>query len=191
MKKAKVISAFPACGKTTYYKMWSQYSLENVWRKDKNGEQAYREDGSIVGEKIIDSDSSNFSWVKDEHGNNTNVRNPEFPQNYINHIKEKMETEDVIFVSSHEVVRKALEENGIEYHIFYPRKDQKEEWIRRFKERGNDERFIEFISTNWDNFIDDIENETYPIKHVLHKDGINTEGINSTTMMRVMDYQEG
>lgn len=189
MKEAKVISAFPGCGKTTYYKMWSQYSPENVWRKDKNGEQAYREDGSIIGDKILDSDSSDFSWTFDEAGNR--IRHPHFPQNYIDHIKRKMKTEDVIFVSSHDVVRRALEENGIEYHIFYPRKDQKEEWIKRFKERGNDDRFIEFISSNWDNFIDDIENETFPTKHVLHRDGINTEGINSTTMKRAMDYQEG
>lgn len=188
--KAKVVSAFPACGKSTYYREWSRYSPENVWRKRNNGEQAYREDGSIIGEKIIDSDSSNFSWVKDENGNNTKERNPNFPQNYINHIKEKMETEDVIFVSSHDVVRKALKENGIEYHIFYPDKSMKNEWIRRFKERGNDEKFIEFISNNWDEFIDDIERDDHPIKHRLDNIGINRCGINATTMMGVMDYQE-
>lgn len=29
------------------------------------------------------------------------------------------------------------------------------------KKRGNNEGFINFISSNWDNFIDDIENEDY------------------------------
>jgi hypothetical protein len=110
---------------------------------------------------MLDSDSSEFSWVKDENGNNTKVRNTEFPMNYIQHIKENIGKVDVIFVSSHEVVRKALYDNGIKVIIVYPNKDLKEEWIRRFRERGNDEGFVNFISNNWNNFIDDIENEDY------------------------------
>ena len=187
---AKIISAFPACGKTTYYKKWSQYSLENVWRIRNNGEQAYNNLGLPCGQKILDSDSSEFSWVKDEYGNNTPVRNPKFPQNYIDHIKEKMLTEDIIFVSSHEVVRDALKQNDIPYHIFYPKKEQKERWVCRFRERGNDEKFISFISDNWDKFIDGIENDDYPIKHELRDDWTNYEYINTTTILWATDYQE-
>ena len=187
---AKIISAFPACGKTTYYKKWSQYSLENVWRIRNNGEQAYNNLGLPCGQKILDSDSSEFSWVKDEYGNNTSVRNPKFPQNYIDHIKEKMLTEDIIFVSSHEVVRDALKQNDIPYHIFYPKKEQKERWVCRFRERGNDEKFISFISDNWDKFIDGIENDDYPIKHELRDDWTNYEYINTTTILWATDYQE-
>ena len=65
---ALVISAFPGCGKSTYYNMY----------KDT--------------QKILDSDSSEFSWIKDENGNNTKERNPEFPMNYINHIKDNLHT---------------------------------------------------------------------------------------------------
>ena len=187
---AKIISAFPACGKTTYYKKWSQYSPENVWRIRNNGEQAYNNLGLPCGQKILDSDSSEFSWVKDEYGNNTSVRNPKFPQNYIDHIKEKMLTEDIIFVSSHEVVRDALKQSGIPYHIFYPKKEQKERWVCRFRERGNDEKFISFISDNWDKFIDDIENDYYPIKHELRDDWTNYEYINTTTILWATDYRE-
>jgi hypothetical protein len=68
---------------------------------------------------------------------------------------------DIIFVSSHEIVRKALKDNNINVIIVYPDKDMKEEWIRRFIQRGNDEKFIKFISDNWVKFIDDIENEDY------------------------------
>lgn len=186
---AKVISAFPACGKTTYYKEWSQYSPENMWRIENNGEQVFTSKGIPAGKRIIDSDSSEFSWIKDENGNNTKERNPEFPNNYIQHIKDNLDKQDIIFVSSHEVVRKALEENNIEYHIFYPDKSMKEEWIKRFKERGNDENFINFISNNWDNFIDDIENETYPTKHKLDN-GINNEAISVTNVNRIMNCQE-
>lgn len=174
--KAKVISAFPACGKTTYFKEWGRHK-DNTWNDE------------TIGEIILDSDSSEFSWIKDKDGNNTKERNPEFPNNYIQHIKNNLDKAHIIFVSSHEMVRKALEDNDIEYHIFYPDKSMKEEWIRRFKERGNDEKFIEFISNNWDNFIDDIEIEAYPIKHKLDC-CLNNKYICTSNMMRIMHYQE-
>jgi hypothetical protein len=110
---------------------------------------------------MLDSDSSEFSWIKDENGINTKERNPDFPNNYIEHIKSNIGKVDVIFVSSHEVVRKALAENNIKTIIVYPGKELKEEWIRRFKQRGNNEGFINFISSNWDKFIEEIGNEDY------------------------------
>lgn len=187
--RAKIISAFPACGKSTYYKEWSQYSPENVWRKRNNGEQVYNNIGEPCGEKIIDSDSSFFSWIYDENGNKTDKRNPDFPNNYIQHIKEHMETEDVIFVSSHKVVRDALEKENIPYYLIYPSKDMKDEWMYRFKNRGNDEAFIKFQDEHWDEFIDNMENETFPTKVVL-EDYMNYNAITTTLMNGIMDYQD-
>lgn len=189
MRKAKVISAFPASGKSTYYREWSQYSKENVWRKGSNGEQVLNNIGLPVGDKILDSDSSQFSWIKDENGNNTDMRNPDFPRNYIQHIKDHLETEDVIFVSSHDIVRNALEENNIDYYLVYPDKDLLEEWIYRMKDRGNNDKFISFITSNWDKFIDEIEAETYPTKVKLY-DGVNMDAITVTLMNSIMDYKE-
>lgn len=137
MKRTFVISAFPACGKS--------YCFNNY--QDKLS--------------MLDSDSSEFSWIKDENRNNTTKRNPDFPQNYIKHIKDNIGKVDVIFVSSHEVVRKALAINEIKTLIVYPNKNLKDEWIRRFKERGDNDKFIRFISDNWDKFINDIEKEDY------------------------------
>lgn len=187
--RAKIISAFPACGKSTYYREWSQYSRENVWRRRNNGEQVLNNIGEPCGKKILDSDSSLFSWIYDENGNKTNERNPEFPQNYINHIKEHMETEDIIFVSSHKVVRDALKEEGIPYYLVYPRKDMKHEWMWRFENRGNDEAFIKFQDEHWDEFIDDMESETYPTK-VLLEPYTNYDAITTTLVNDIMDYQE-
>lgn len=187
--RAKIISAYPACGKTTFCKDWSQYSRENVWRKYNNGEQVLNNMGEPCGEKILDIDSSLFSWIYDENGNKTNVRNPEFPQNYIEHIKEHMDTEDIIFVSSHKVVRDALKSEGIPYYLVYPRKDMKYKWMYRFEERGNDEAFIKFQDEHWDEFIDDMESETYPIKIVLEP-YVNYDAITRSVINGIMDYQE-
>lgn len=140
-----IISAFPGCGKSYYY---------NEHKKNRI---------------ILDSDSSDFSWTKDENGIKTKERNPDFPQNYIKHIQENIGKADIIFVSSHDNVRKALCENDIPYYLFYPSRDRKYEWLQRFVDRGNNQGFVDFISDNWDKFIDEIEAETYPIKVTLGK----------------------
>jgi hypothetical protein len=128
--RTKVISAFPGTGKSVYH------------NKHK--------------ETTLDSDSSLFSWTKDESGNNTKVRNPEFPQNYINHIKENIGKYEFIFVSSHEVVRNALLDNCIFFYLVYPDSRRKEEFIQRYKDRGNDDDFINLVATKWDDWMDEI-----------------------------------
>lgn len=144
MKETTIISGFPGVGKTEFFK-----------------DQKYH------GRVCLDSDSSDFSWIKDENGNNTKERNPEFPKNYIEHIKENIGKVDIVFVSSHDVVRKALEESNVKYVLVYPELIAKDEYIRRYRQRGNDDGFIKFISDNWDSFINDMKNETFPYKKEL------------------------
>lgn len=140
MKRTVVVSAFPCCGKT--------YAFENY--QDKYS--------------MLDSDSSKFSWIyeteKDKYGNTLRgvkrVRNPEFPNNYIEHIKENIGKVDIIFVSSHLQVREAMEEAGIRYCTVYPKKEMLNEWVGRMYRRGNDENFIKFQIEHWDEFMHNI-----------------------------------
>ena len=134
-KKTIVVSAFPACGKS--------YMYENF-----NGNPY----------TMLDSDSSKFSWIY-EDGLKTDKRNPNFIEDYITHIKENIGKVDVIFVSSHTEVRKALRDNNIRYFIVHPSLSMKDEMIRRMKERGNDEKFIEFQEKNFEKFIFDVAND--------------------------------
>jgi hypothetical protein len=112
---------------------------------------------------VLDSDSSNFSWLSE------GVRHPDFPNNYMEHIKSNIGKVTVILVSSHKVVRDALRENGIEYTLMYPDKSLKDEYIERYKNRGSNDTFIKMINENWGNFIDDIESDTFPVKVKLEK----------------------
>lgn len=95
---------------------------------------------------ILDSDSSTFD-------------KKDFPNNYIEHIKENIGKVDIIFVSSHQVVRNAMKENDIKYSMYYPAKRRKKEMLELYKMRGNNEDFIWFLENNFDFFIDNIENE--------------------------------
>lgn len=94
-----------------------------------------------------DSDSSKFD-------------KSEFPQNYIEHIKEKMaEGYARIFISSHKLVRDALVENGLDFTLVYPKQELKEEYLNRYKERGSSDAFIELIAENWDLWLDELRNQ--------------------------------
>lgn len=155
-KQARIISAFPACGKTTYWKKYSIYSPDNVIRKPTTNFDDYVNRISS-NSKILDSDSSVFSWLYDPYTlKKTDRRNPEFPNNYIEHIKNKMNTEDIIFISSHKQVRDALKEFNIPYTLVIPRRELKDEWIERFRSRGNTKEFIDNVIQNWDNWMDEL-----------------------------------
>ena len=160
-KKTVVVSAFLCCGKT--------YAFENY--QDKYS--------------ILDSDSSQFSWmlrkrteeeletiktdwdstphlmsgeeyIKQIKDTYIKVRNPEFPENYIQHIKENIGKVDIIFVSSHLQVREAMTTAGIRYCTVYPEENMLNEWVGRMYKRGDDDSFINFQIKHWDKFMHSI-----------------------------------
>jgi hypothetical protein len=134
----KIVSAFPATGKSY------------LFAKSKK--------------KIMDSDSSHFSWV------HKGVRHPNFPQNYIDHIKENIGKVDIILVSSHKVVRDALVKNKLDFILAYPSFEQKEEYIRRCEQRGSDEKFILMLEEKWEEFLSECVTQEN-CKQIILSDG--------------------
>lgn len=126
-----VVAGFPGTGKSVLFKAFGE-------------------------NRVADSDSSQFSWIS---SGMARTRNPEFPNNYIEHIKSLMGKVAVICVSTHDVVRQALKDNGIEYILVYPARSSKLVYLENYKKRGNDEAFIELMDKNWDKFIDQLEQE--------------------------------
>lgn len=129
--RALVISAYPAMGKsyTTNYLTNNNFS-------------------------VVDSDSSYFSWKYDSKGNRLSERNDNWPNNYIDYIKSHIKDSDIIFISSHEEVRRALFEEDIKYYTFIPLLADQEMLMDRMKVRGSSE---EFIYTRRKNFVNDVE----------------------------------
>lgn len=136
--KTKIISGFPGIGKSYLFENQDKYGLT-----------------------VLDSDSSNFSWKSE------GIREPSFPDNYISHIIDNTDMADIILVSSHDVVRKALKEAGLRYEIVYPHIDNKDEYIQRYINRGNNGAFVSLLTTNWEDWIKQIQVDSYPIHHVL------------------------
>jgi hypothetical protein len=107
--------------------------------------------------EVLDSDSSTFD-------------KSDFPENYIKHIKKNMGNVDVILISSHEEVRDALVDADLDFTLIYPDKSLKDEYIKRYKERGNEDGFIKLLDTNWDEWLTDIVNQKNA-KHIVLKSG--------------------
>jgi len=127
--KTRIISGFPGIGKSYYHKKYPKTTL--------------------------DSDSSWFSWIRKPDGKK--VRDPDFPNNYIKHIKENIGKYEFIFVSTHKEVRDVLKENCIFFYLVYPDRDQKERFLKLYTERGSDKDFIKLLSDNWDIWIKKLE----------------------------------
>lgn len=138
-KNTKVISAYPCCGKS--------YIVDNV-------DYMFRGEEEEVF--VLDSDSSRFSWLQE---NGEKKRNPDFPNNYIKHIKENIGKVDYIFVSSHADVRKALAKEKIKFTLVVPEKKLLNEWMIRMYNRGNDDAFINLQIDNWDKWLNEIDEE--------------------------------
>ena len=113
---------------------------------------------------ILDAESSAFHWRYDpEHPEKGREKNPDFPRNYIAYIKENMERYelDVILVATHKAVRDALKKEGIDYVIVAPSRWDKNEYMKRYLQRGNDIDFLKSLHKNWDVWMSELEIESY------------------------------
>jgi hypothetical protein len=130
--KTKVYSAFPGCGKTTYF--------------------------NTTDRNVLDSDSSKFD-------------KKHFPGNYLDHIEKNIEDPNVdkILVSSHKDVREGLVRRKIPFVMVYPDRDIKDEYIQRYKDRGNNDEFVDLLEKNWDNWMDEMDEMSVPVGQILYK----------------------
>lgn len=126
-KNIRVILGFPGIGKT--------YAFEHQ---------------DELGVRVVDSDSSKFSWLPGRVGVE---RNPDFPANYIRHIEEMLDDPTIrfIFVSSHEAVREALVAKGILCVLVHPVEGylSKELMLDILRKRSGD-KFADMVDSNWD-----------------------------------------
>lgn len=112
--------------------------------------------GNPNGLTVADSDSSNFSWANAAE----KIRHPEWPSNYIQHIREKRDETDIIFVSTHKEVRDAMVVAAIPFILVYPSPDMKEEYIKRYVDRGNAPGFVHLLEQNYETWIAELQAQT-------------------------------
>ena len=130
--KTTILACFPGVGKT-----WVAEHAEEF------------------GVSILDLDSALFNWESES------VRSKDFPQNYINSIKDAIGNVDVLLISTHKTVRDALIKEGIKFTVIIPRIKDKNLYLNRYRGRGNDESYVETLSHNWKAWLKEIEISSY------------------------------
>lgn len=188
-----VISAFPASGKTyatehcgEWYKILDLDTSDftHIRRKRTESElEEMKQEWERVPHKL-----SGDGYVEKHKDEIITVPNTDFPQNYIECIKENIGKYDVIFVSSYLKVRQAMQDAGIVYCTVYPNEDMLNEWIGRMYMRGDSMLYIERIIYNWSAYVRNIESEPHG-KHVFRL--INNEYIDQSKLDILITLMDG
>ena len=120
-----------------------------------------------LGINAVDSDSSQYSWIIKE---GEKIRNPDFPRNYIEHIKDATTKHDYLFVSSHQEVRTALEKEGIPFVLVYPNRSLLSNWIKRYENRDFNGFPLQVLINNWDKWHDELDKQKCYKRFILKED---------------------
>lgn len=163
-----IVSAFAGVGKTT---LAQKYSSD-----------------------VIDLESGNYRWLNsdgtEQSKGTQRVPNPRFPINYLEAIKAANQKYKVVLISQHEVIRKCLDAVKLDYILAYPDMGMKEEFIERYRKRGNNENFIRLISTEWEKWIQALDNVQTHNKIVLQQGQYLTDYVVELGLEEYKEHEE-
>lgn len=91
-------------------------------------------------------------------------KNPEFPNNFISHIRDNVNAYDVILFPSSRLVHESLINKGIQYNLIYPNINLRNEYQKRLESKGYDDYFIERFLDTWEGDILNCSLQMYPNK---------------------------
>jgi hypothetical protein len=128
--KTRIISAFPGMGKSY------------IW--------------SLNMETCLDLDSNDFQWKKKPNGENSDVINLDFINNYLFEINENIGKYEFIFIDTYIDIREALINECLFFYLIYPISWLKDDFIKRYYKKKNSQAFINLISSNWENWINEM-----------------------------------
>ena len=177
MLDTKIICVFPVCGKTYYIENREEEnvvldlkidSFRYMQRKRtlEELEEIRRQWDSVP--HLLDG-RAYIRRIKDEMISDFN---PDFPDNYINVIKENIGKFNYIFVEAKKEIFKLLENANIDFTIVFPEQSLLAEYVGRSYMKGNGNVLCDVMIKKWDDWILDIESEIvtnnrkhYRLKH--------------------------
>lgn len=113
--------------------------------------------------------------------------NGDLLESYFNKVMSVVDENDIVFVDASTVVRNKLNENNVDYDIFYPSAERRGEFIENQVRKRTKPTVIRDLDKNFEKWVDEIENDESPncYKHKLSNQG---EFIgNSPVIMQYID----
>jgi len=150
-----IIAAFAGTGKTTLARLYPKRVIDFVSMPYK---YYLSEDNEDLSHSEAEASKANFDHVIRE----------DWPFNYVEAIKKVLHDDKVLLIPSAGNVLSLLKKENIPYYLCYPVKEAKEEYKRRFIDRGNTIDFLSAFIDGWDRFIFALENDTYGT-HIIMK----------------------
>lgn len=161
MKNTLVISAYTCCGRTYASEHMKDYDILDInisnfkTMKRLPNEEAIKEERRRWESSLhLMSVEGHLNQFKQQI---ISVDNPDFPNNFVQYIKENIGKVDVIFVDSNIKIRQWINEAKIKFVTVYPWSDCLPEWIGRMYLQDYPDIIIRNKINRW-------ENETYPVK---------------------------
>jgi len=105
-----------------------------------------------VGKSFVSREqSSQYSWLNiyDEPGY---AKGDE--KRFLAGVLKLAQEPGVLLLPSHRMTGEFLISNDLVFTSVFPKRGLKEDYIRRYRERGSSEAFVELVSKNWDPFVD-------------------------------------
>lgn len=96
-----------------------------------------------------------------------NIISMDWPFNYLDEIIFQLPQYRYVVIPSDSLVCSLLREKGISYYLCYPDRSLKEEYRKRFLERGNTQDFLDVFINRWDLFMDHLESDPCEKKIIL------------------------
>ena len=134
-----IIAGFEGVGKTTYARMHPEDVVDLDYAQFK-----FEASGSSTGSKASKPDPER-------------TINPNWPFNYIEAIEDAKNDYTYVLISTDDVVLSILKEREEAFLVVRPFFGVKDEYRRRFTQRGESEEYIESFSTNWARFMSSLE----------------------------------
>ena len=155
MNKTLVISAYTCCGKTYASEHMEDYNILDVdIRKFKtikrlpNEEEIEKERKWWESSPHLMSTEAHLNQFKQQI---ISADNPDFPDNFVQYIKENIGKVDVIFVDSNIRIRQWLNEAKIKFVTIYPWSSCLQEWIGRMYLCDHRDTIIRYRINGWHN----------------------------------------
>jgi len=113
-------------------------------------------------DNVFDLNSSDYHWIYEDKnisekrkGNDKRILNPEWPDNYIKKLFELKEEYDIVLAyQSIKVGQRIQYVYGYMPILCYPSKECKEEYLERYRQRGNNEEWMKMMEEHFDEWIE-------------------------------------